>query len=165
MVAMSILLLPLEHSGLNSPLTSLLKTWFSFPLNRKAETSTFVSRSRLVGVYGLVTEKEEEYTFGSYILRLRVKKDSHIPPEYIVSFINSDLGQAQIRMLETGAFGKNINTRQVKMLEIPIPSSDITIDQIVSEIRNTWEKLNVAENETKMAWAESRREFVNLFLE
>jgi restriction endonuclease S subunit len=124
-----------------------------------------LSRSRLVGVCSLVTNKEEGFSFGSYILRLRVLKDSNIPPEYIVSFINSDLGQAQIRMLETGAFGKNINTRQLKEVKIPLPDTLADINQIVSEIQKLWKELENAENEAELLWLQSGRKFEELLLQ
>ena len=124
-----------------------------------------LSRSRLVGVCNLVTEKEDGFSFGSYILRLRTKKDSDILPEYIVSFLNSDLGQAQIRMLETGAFGKNINTRQIKEIKIPLPQDPATIGQIVSEIRKIWKDLDKSEAETAKLWSDSRKKFAEFLLE
>lgn len=123
-----------------------------------------LSRSRLVGVCGLVTDKEEGFSFGSYILRIKVKRESNVPPEYIVGFINSDLGQAQIRMLETGAFGKNINTRQVKNLEIPLPPHQSEFDQIAFEITKIWEELDNSEKEAELLWSQSRRNFEELLL-
>lgn len=124
-----------------------------------------LSRSRLVGVCVLVTEKEDGFSFGSYILRLKIRQGSHIPPDYIVSFLNSDLGQAQIRMLETGAFGKNINTRQVKDIQIPLPDSPNAVDQIVSETHRTWKDLDNTESQTELLWSQSRSKFAELLQE
>jgi len=124
-----------------------------------------LSRSRLVGVCNLVTEKEDGFSFGSYILRLRTRKDSDVPPEYIVSFLNSDLGQAQIRMLETGAFGKNINTRQIKEIKVPLPHYLEDIGELVSEIQKMWRELDESEAETEKLWTQSRKKFAEVLLE
>lgn len=123
-----------------------------------------ISRSRLVGVCSLVSEKEDGYSFGSYILRLRVKKESKISPVYIVNFLNSDLGQAQIRMLESGAFGKNINTEQVKAIHVAIVRPD-EIVEIVEEIRQMWNRLDEQDKEKEVAESKARQEFVKMLLD
>lgn len=123
-----------------------------------------VSRSRLVGCASLVTESEDGFSFGSYILRMRVKKNAKIPAEYIVSFLNSDLGQAQFRLLETGSFGKNINTRQLKDIDIALPIKDEAIDDLVSSINKQWGELTAFEEQADTAWSVARREFTNLLL-
>ena len=123
-----------------------------------------LSRSRLVGVCGLVTEKEDGFAFGSYILRMRVKDESKIPAEYIVGFLNSDLGQAQIRLFETGSFGKNINTRQLRDIAIVLPSKDNDIGHLVTSITEKWAELNNVESQMDLAWLSTRKQFVSLLL-
>jgi restriction endonuclease S subunit len=122
-----------------------------------------MSRSRLVGISSLVSEKEDGYSFGSYILRLRVKKEIGVPSVYIVNFLNSDLGQGQVRMLESGAFGKNINTKQVKAIRIPLTQPD-EIDNIVNEIRQTWDKLDEQDKEEETIENRAREEFAKMLL-
>lgn len=91
------------------------------------EKDILISRSRTVGTCGLVTKKEEGCTFGSYILKFRVNPETKIDPSYMVSFINSELGQAQIRYLQTGSReakrggGNNINPDQLKKLRLVLP--------------------------------------------
>jgi hypothetical protein len=122
-----------------------------------------MSRSRLVGICSLVSEKEDGYTFGSYILRLRMKREIEIPPVYIVNFLNSDLGQAQIRMLESGAFGKNINTEQVKAIRVAVAQPD-EMDNIVREIRQTWNKLDEQDKEEEIIENRATNEFAKILL-
>jgi type I restriction enzyme S subunit len=109
-----------------------------------------ISRSRLVGVCSLVSEKNENYSFGSYILRLKVKKNSPLPSEYIVNFLNSDLGQAQVRLLETGASGKNINTDQVKAIRIIQPSPEITCE-VAEALTRVWRELDLLDKDLEVA--------------
>jgi len=123
-----------------------------------------LSRSRLVGVCGIVREKEDGFSFGSYILRMKIRKGVQIPAEYIVSFLNSDLGQAQIRMLETGSFGKNINTRQVKEILIPLPDRKDNVSRIANELRKKWGELDTLEKQVEMLWSNSRKQFSELLL-
>ncbi|MHA1971539.1 MAG: restriction endonuclease subunit S [Candidatus Hodarchaeales archaeon] len=122
-----------------------------------------ISRSRLVGVCSLVTEKEEGFTFGSYILRMRSKKDSILSPEYLVSFLNSDLGQAQVRMLETGAFGKNINTDQLKLIQIPISSPEVST-KITRFLRKTWKELRDSKKRSKYSVEIAKKKQIEFLL-
>jgi len=122
-----------------------------------------MSRSRLVGICSLVSEKEDGYSFGSYILRLRVKRGIEVPSVYIVNFLNSDLGQAQVRMLESGAFGKNINTQQVKAIRIALARPN-EMDDIVKEIRQTWDELNEQDKEEETIENRARQEFAKILL-
>lgn len=123
-----------------------------------------LSRSRLVGVCSIVTEKEEGFCFGSYILRMRARQGSKIPAAYIVGFLNSDLGQAQIRMLETGSFGKNINPRQIKDIRVVLPDATDDASRIGLKIRGKWEKLDHSEKQAEALWFNYRKKFVDLLL-
>lgn len=123
-----------------------------------------ISRSRLVGICGLVSDREDGFSFGSYILRMKVRKNSKIPAEYIVGFLNSDLGQAQIRLLETGSFGKNINTRQLKDIDIVVPFKESDISNSVVLIKEKWDEINKMKNLTDLAWISPRNKFTDLLL-
>ena len=82
------------------------------------ENDLLISRSRGAGICGLVSKQEEGFTFGSYILRLRLRKGISIDPLYLTYFINSPIGQIQVRRLETGSSGSNINPEQLKHIKI-----------------------------------------------
>ena len=112
------------------------------------ENDILISRSRTVGTCGLVTKREEGYTFGSYILRFRVNPTTKIKPLYVASFINSELGQAQIKYLQTGSReakrggGNNINPNQLKQLMIILSK---TPEQQTTIVRKTKESLRKKE--------------------
>lgn len=106
------------------------------------EDDILISRSRTVGSCGLVSKKEEEYAFGSYVLRFRVKNEI-VKPLYVVSFINSVLGQEQIRYLQTGSRnvehggGNNINPDWLKQLIVVSPKTPKEQGELIEEIMNT----------------------------
>lgn len=104
------------------------------PLNKLLKPNDIlICRSRAVGTAALVTEAENDFTFGSFILRIRLKETTDISPQYMVSFLNSDLGKIQFKFLQTGsekfAFtektgrggGNNINTTNLKKLMVILP--------------------------------------------
>jgi type I restriction enzyme S subunit len=94
------------------------------------EDELLISRSRTVGTCATVTEKENGFTFGSYILRFKVKKDWLANSVYLANFINSPLGQAQVTYLQTGARdterggGNNINPTNLGDLLVVLPLND-----------------------------------------
>lgn len=106
-----------------------------------------ICRSRAVGTCALVTVKEKSFTFGSFILRMRLKENTNMSPWYLVSFINSKLGHIQTRYLQTGsekfAFtkklgrggGNNINPDQLKKLLVVLPKTAKHQTTIVNEIK------------------------------
>jgi restriction endonuclease S subunit len=71
-----------------------------------------ISRSRNVGVCAIF-KNERKSTFGSYILRFRVKK-----PEHILYYLNSEFGKLQVLYYKTGSTGFNINPNQLKKIAI-----------------------------------------------
>lgn len=124
----------------DSPLDKLLKP-----------NDILICRSRAVGTSAIVTEVEEDFTFGSFILRIRLKENVDVSPWYIVSFINSDLGRIQFKFLQTGsekfAFtektgrggGNNINTTQLKQLQVILPKKPELQTSILEKIQQLLE--------------------------
>lgn len=76
------------------------------------DNDLLISRSRNVGVCA-VFKNERKATFGSYILRFRVKN-----PDYILYYLNSEFGKIQILYYKTGSTGYNINPNQLKKIAI-----------------------------------------------
>jgi len=83
-----------------------------------------ISRSRLVGRCSFVTEQEANATWGSYILRMRLKEDAKVSSEYLVNYVNSPLGQAQIDVLKGGSVGTNINPNAIRAIKVIVPNKD-----------------------------------------
>ena len=77
-----------------------------------------ISRSRLVGLASVVTQKEAGYTYGSYIIRFKLKP-TEVIPLFVAKFFNSNKGKLQTELLKTGATGENINSSQLLKVTIP----------------------------------------------
>lgn len=98
-----------------------------------------ISRSRTVGTAACVSEKETGYTFGSYILRFHVKK-AVVDPQYIVNFINSPIGQAEIAYLQSGSKtvkrggGNNINPNALKQFMVILPRTRSDRENFLHEL-------------------------------
>lgn len=118
------------------------------------ENDILVSRSRGAGVAGIVTKNEEGFTFGSYVLRMRIRQDIDINPLYVVYFLNSLFGQIQIRRLETGSTGCNINPEQLKKVKILVDKKLIskqleTITANTKTISNIEKEIKMMKNDHK----------------
>lgn len=101
---------------------------------RLMEGDILISRSRLVGRAGLVTEEWEGETYGSYIIRFRLSDDTQFSPEFVVRFVNSKMGQDQITLLMSGSSGYNINSNQLMDIRLPNVAPDVQ-EAIISAIR------------------------------
>lgn len=60
----------------------------------------------------------------SSIMILRPKNNS-ISPEYVVTYLNSAVGQSSLKQISSGAYIKTLTKSELENLEIPIPSLDI----------------------------------------
>ncbi len=83
----------------------------------------------LVGKVGLF-DLEKEVTFASYLIRLRANVEI-VLPEYLNSYLNSEKGQAAIRVHRTpGVSQSNINVENLKKITIPIVSKNVQLELI-----------------------------------
>ena len=87
------------------------------------EGDIIITRSRRVGVAAIVQKELDNATFGSYIIRFRLKSGVRYLERFVVNYINSEEGQEQITLLKTGSTGANINSQQ--LLDIQLPNIDI----------------------------------------
>ncbi|MDA8338189.1 MAG: restriction endonuclease subunit S [Nitrospiraceae bacterium] len=78
-----------------------------------------ISRSGTVGKATVITDEYEGFAFGSFYIRFRIKDKSTYLPAFFSKFINSDLGVKQIELLKTGSVQSNINSDQIKDINIP----------------------------------------------
>lgn len=80
-----------------------------------------------VGTVGNVCmyDGEQRATPSDNILVLRLRKSEKVLPFYVVTFLNSPYGQAQIRRLAKQSLQEVINQTSVKVLIVPIPEPDI----------------------------------------
>ncbi len=73
----------------------------------------------LVGTCAVFHEKGE-FVYASYLIRLRVS-NQHALSDYVSSFINSPVGRQQVNLLSRHIMQNNINSRELKLLKIPLP--------------------------------------------
>jgi len=112
-----------------------------------------ISRSRLVGLASIITEKESGYTYGSYIIRFKLKDD--VIPLFVAKFINSTRGKLQTELLKTGATGENINSTQLLSVVIPKISKEKqkeyldNLEKIEKEAKDMFEKIEIKKQEAK----------------
>ncbi len=108
------------------------------------EGDLIISRSRNVGVCASFNGNKKA-TFGSYILRFRVKDN----PKYVVYYVNSAFGQLQTLYYKTGSTGSNINPSQLKKIAILKEKEGVVdrFDKIIKEVEDLMTFVNIKENE------------------
>jgi len=79
-----------------------------------------------------VFDLDGEYTFASYLIRLRFNKETN--PYYVNFILNSQIGRMQIDLMSRQILGQaNINSEELRNIMIPIPSLEIQ-NKIVAEL-------------------------------
>lgn len=81
-----------------------------------------------------VFHADGEYVFASYLIRLRPDK-SKADPDFIAWFLNSALGRQQIDAVSRQIMMNNINSEELRSLQIPLPPLDVQrsiVQQIMS---------------------------------
>ena len=84
-------------------------------------------------------ERDEQYSFASYLIRLVTKKDLLLP-EFLNFYMNTEIGLAKIRKYRTpGVSQSNINAQSLRNLIIPLPEIDFqrALMDKVSEIQKS----------------------------
>jgi len=121
-----------------------------------------VSRTRDAGICVLVTEGEKGFTFSQNVLRFNLKEDVNcVSHEYIVAFLNSWLGQAQIERWKSGSAGTNINTKKVPKIRIMVPKETSFMDKITQEVRQLWREMDALDLEIETKMRNIRHFFAN----
>jgi restriction endonuclease S subunit len=78
-----------------------------------------------------------EYVFASYLMRVRLRDNSELRPEYVVAYLGSSLGRIQIDAVSRQIAGmSNINAEEVRDLLIPIPPRSVQ-DRICMRVAET----------------------------
>ena len=97
-----------------------------------------VTRSGTVGTCAVATTREVGAAFGSFVIAVQVNGGEHnVSPEYIATFLNSPLGQAQFRREENGAVQMNINNAELGRIRIPLFT-----EAVRSELDGSVQRLN-----------------------
>jgi len=106
-------------------------------LFNRVNAEEFVGRT---GVFKL----KGDYVFASYLIRLRVKPNSEILPDYLNLFLNTKYGKKQIRRYSRRAVNQaNVNAEELKNFKIYVLPLDIQkqISQISDE---AWNKIELS---------------------
>ena len=114
-----------------------------------------------LGKAALITPAFAGSAFGSFCLRLRMRDDAQYVPGFVVRFLNSRFGQAQIRLLRTGSDKPNINTDQVNDLRLP-PIQTEDQERIIEALREIEEQARQREVAAAAAMHGAERLFVEL---
>lgn len=77
-----------------------------------------------------------EYVFASYLLRIRIKDENVLRPAYLVAYLGSSLGRAQIDAVSRQIIGmSNINAEEVRDLLLPLPPPSVQ-DRICRQVND-----------------------------
>jgi len=98
-----------------------------------------------------VFDLEGEYTFASYIIRIRFNDKTN--PYYVNFILNSQIGRMQIDLMSRQILGQaNINAEEIKEIMIPAPSIEIqnNIVTVLNKIVAEQESLITNSEQNKM---------------
>lgn len=84
-----------------------------------AEGDILITRKGTVGVTSVVSSDCKDVIIGTEIIKVRLKVDAPISPEYFYTLINSKIGMMQIYSKMTGTVSKGINHPSLKTVKIP----------------------------------------------
>lgn len=85
----------------------------------------------LVGTCAVFRE-EADFVFASYLIRLRFDA-SKVVPEFVSWFLNSPLGRQQVDAVSRQIMQNNINSRELRGLQIPLPPLSVQ-EQIMERV-------------------------------
>lgn len=106
----------------------------------------------------IVQNIDEPCIFNSNINVIRVKEGTNLIPEFLLSYLNSDLWMKQLILIQTGDIVKNISLKALREMDVPMLDMDT---QEVIEVR--FNKLQQKLAEAKKAVAEYENKINGLF--
>ena len=106
----------------------------------------------------IVQNIDEPCIFNSNINVIRVKEGANLIPEFLLSYLNSDLWMKQLILIQTGDIVKNISLKALREMDVPMLDMDT---QEVIEVR--FNKLQQKLVEAKKAVAEYENKINGLF--
>ena len=113
-------------------------------LFNRVNSEEFVGRT---GIFKLVGN----YVFASYLIRLRVKEDTEITPDYLNIFLNTKFGKKQIKRFSRRAVNQtNVNAEELKDFKIPLIDRDIQ-DELSNISDVIWKNIKTSKDLYKKA--------------
>lgn len=128
---------------------------------RLMQDDILITRSGSVGICAHVTSELEGYTYGSYMIRLRMSDEYKkiLLPKYLCIYLNSILGAVQFERLKTGSSQYNINNEQIKQIKVIVPDVQ-TQRSIVRKITALLERVNGLREDGESILDDARMQFV-----
>jgi restriction endonuclease S subunit len=104
-----------------------------------------VNAEEFVGRTGIFKLKGD-YVFASYLIRLRIKPNSKILPDYLNIFLNTKFGKKQIRRFSRRAVNQaNVNAEELKNFKVAIIPLEIQ-KQICQLSDDAWSKIELSKS-------------------
>lgn len=136
----------------------------NFPLNEIPEKiklesgDVVITRKGTAGVTTIISEDCKDIIIGTEIIKVRLKKDAKITPEYFYTLLNSKIGILQVNSKLTGSISRGINHPSLKTIKIPTLSENEhkKIDEWVKEAK-------IKHNKASKLIEEARERLLSLF--
>ena len=106
----------------------------------------------------IVQNVEEPCIFNSNINVIRIKQGVKMIPEFLLSYLNSDLGMNELKMLQTGTTVMSVSLKSLR--EMDVPMVDMNTQEVI-EIR--FNKLQQKLEEAKRTVTEYEKKINSLF--
>ena len=106
----------------------------------------------------IVQNVEESCIFNSNINVIRIKQGVKMIPEFLLSYLNSDLGMNELKMLQTGTTVMSVSLKSLREMDVPVV--DMNTQEVI-EIR--FNKLQQKLEEAKRTVTEYEKKINSLF--
>jgi len=128
-----------KYIEIPQPIFKQFKLEYNDVLFNRVNAEEFVGRTGIFKLKG-------NYVFASYLIRLEIKPDSEILPDYLNIFLNCKFGKKQIRRFARRAVNQaNVNAEELKNFKIALISLDI--QRSVSRLSNkAWTKIELSKS-------------------
>jgi len=83
-----------------------------------------ITRKGTVGITSIVSDDCKEVIIGTEVIKVRLKENAEISPEYFYTLLNSKIGILQINSKLTGTVSRGINHPSLKNIKIPTLSKE-----------------------------------------
>jgi type I restriction enzyme S subunit len=94
----------------------------------------------LVGRCAIYENESDSFAFASYLIRVRLASE-RMRPKFLAFFLNSTLGRAELdKRRRTSAGQFNINSENLRSIEVPVPPLDIQ-DSLISKLSTQQESV------------------------
>lgn len=127
------------------------------------EGDFLISRSGTIGMVARVPKEANNFAFGSFMIRFKLRKQEELNPDFVWLFLNHKLGRMQTTMSRTGGVQGNITIPAIRNLQIPIPEISTQME-IVNEVKRRQEKAEVIKQEADRVIQEVKQKAEKMIL-